>query len=515
LIHPMKIQLINPNIVILKSDPLTTGIPYMPVALAYMAASLRDVGESVEVIDAFGLDPFTIREDRPFCIQGLSPEEVAGMVDAGAGMLFLYAGILTSHFALMKIMQAVKTAHADIPVAVVENTQAVTSYKLESQFDAFFSGGADFVLTGESEYRSRQLVSALKSGTGFDAVDGLAYKRNDDIVYNPAAGYIREIDDIPFPAWDLFPLENYWRLKYAHGPQQGRYLPLLTSRGCPFPCRFCVAPSLNNQRWRPRSAGSVVDEMEEFVQKFNLDEFHIEDLNPTVEGSRIREICSEILQRGLRVRWKIAAGTMIPAVSDAETLQLMYDAGCRYISFSPETGSDRLARSIGKKFDFDGAAEAVRSMNTIGIKSQACFVLGFPEETAGDREKTEAYVRRLTRSGVDEIALFIISPVPGSGIYEEFYGFDNLSQLNFSPVWREDFKRLNRFRLRLYALFLLVKMRRYPLKIVRQSLNFLRRNFETKMEMVPYKALKIKWLTLKYKLAGLVRHDRAEERKPV
>ncbi len=84
--------------------------------------------------------------------------------------------------------------------------------------------------------------------------------------------------------------------------------------------------------------------------------------------------------------------------------------------------------------------------------------------------------------------------MPGSAIYEQLQGYKSLSELNFSPTWREDYQRLSRFRLRLYARFLLWKLRYHPLKLLRQPVNFLRRRFETKMEMVPYRAMVLKWL---------------------
>ncbi|MCH7662297.1 MAG: hypothetical protein IH859_00295 [Chloroflexi bacterium] len=135
------------------------------------------------------------------------------------------------------------------------------------------------------------------------------------------------------------------------------------------------------------------------------------------------------------------------------------------------------------------------------IHSQACFVLGYPGETEEDLQMTKDMVRELTRQGVDEIALFIITPVPGSAIHDEFKGYDSLSDLNFSPTWRHDYQDLSRFRLRLYLRFLFWKLRYHPLKILKQPLNFLRRRFETKMEMVPYRALVLGLLAKRPKIA--------------
>jgi hypothetical protein len=121
-------------------------------------------------------------------------------------------------------------------------------------------------------------------------------------------------------------------------------------------------------------------------------------------------------------------------------------------------------------------------------------VLGFPGEEESDLGKTWDLVHDLTQKGVDEIALFIITPVPGSAIYGEIEGYASLSEMNFTPTWRDDYQALSRFRLRLYAHFLWWKLRYHPLKVLRQPFNFIRRRYETKMEMVPYRALKLKWL---------------------
>ena len=135
-------------------------------------------------------------------------------------------------------------------------------------------------------------------------------------------------------------------------------------------------------------------------------------------------------------------------------------------------------------------------MNDVGISSQACFVLGYPGEEDEDRQLTEDMLMELTKNGVDEVAIFVVTPVPGSKIYQEFSGFSEYSQLNFSPTWRTDYKKLNKFRLNLYRKFLLGKLRYHPKKILKQPFLFLARRCRTKMEMVPYRALHTLFLRL-------------------
>lgn len=487
----MKIALINPNLLVQRGDPFTTGIVYMPIGLAYVAAALRANGETVTVLDAFGENPEGAYREGRFYHFGLHPDEVVSRVPSNTQVIFLYANQLTNHLAILNILRRLKNRFQGVPKVVLENTQAVTAYALQPVAPEFYEAGADYILTGEGESRSARLCQALADGGRPEAlrqVDGLGAPD----FYTHPCGFLEDLDALSFPAWDLFPLDRYWKLRHSHGPfETSRYLPLLTSRGCPFPCRFCVIPETNRQRWRSRSPGNVADEMAALSSRFGVTEFHLEDLNPTISDPRIRALCAEILRRPLRVSWKIVAGTKAESIRNAETVKRMALAGCRYISISPETGSGRLLKRMDKPFDLRHALRIIGELHAHGIRSQACFVLGFPGETQEDRVLTQGLVRDLTRAGLDEIALFIVTPVPGSALYGEITGYKTLSELSFSPSWRADYRVLNHFRLGLYSRFLLWKLFYHPFKFTRQILNFVRRSFETKMEMAPYRALRV------------------------
>lgn len=504
------ITLVNPNLVLQRHDMFTTGIVYMPVGLAYLAGSLRSHGFDCNVIDAFGENPARYRLEGRFMTRGLTPEQVADRVDPESTAIVLYAINVTYHRALRSIARTLHRRFPGIPLVVMENTQAVTAYSLRRVQDEFYTCGVSYVLTGESEERGVRLMAALRDGLRSEdiaAIDGIGFRRDGRTHYSPPVTRIANLDTVPFPAWDLFPLANYWKLRYAHGPfETRRYLPLLTSRGCPYPCKFCVIPETNDVKWRARSARNVVDEIEAHHRRFGVREFHIEDVDPTVNDKRTREICEELLRRNLRIIWKIAAGTKVETLRDEDTIALMARAGCRYISISPESGSPRILEAINKPFDLEKAVRLIAAMNRVGIRSQACFVLGFPSETDEDRRMTWNLVRELTRVGIDEIVLFIIVPVPGSAIFDRYEGYEDYSDLTFSPSWRADYAALNAFRYRLYKQFILWKLRYHPAKIPRQVLNVLTRRFQTKMEMTPYRAL---WTTLMdWGIAGQrVRYD--------
>jgi radical SAM superfamily enzyme YgiQ (UPF0313 family) len=240
--------------------------------------------------------------------------------------------------------------------------------------------------------------------------------------------------------------------------------------------------------WNHRSPKNIVDEIEILIKKYNVKEFHFEDLNPTVNEKHTIELCQEIIRRSLNIKWKIVSGTKVESIKLHSTLDLMKKSGCSYISISPESGSEKVMKLINKPFNIKHAISLVKHMNKIKIKTQACFVLGFPGETEND----------INLAGLDEIAIFIITPIPGSEIFNNFTGYNSLTELNFSPIWRSDYKKLNFFRLKLYIYFILIKLFMFPIKFFRQIINFFTRRFETKMEMVPYKFIKWQIRKLKY-----------------
>lgn len=480
--------LVNPPLMAQRSDPFTTGIVYMPLSLAYAAAAVRAAGFPTSVIDAFGEAPTRARRQGRFLVLGLDPKQVAARIDGGTAAVVVYAKAVVDHEAVLALLRAARDAYPRLPLIVLENTQAVTAYALAPVANELRAAGATHVLVGGRESDLVALLDSIAAG-GATTPPASAPR---------GAVTAAELDKLPYPAWDLFPLDRYWDLRLAHGPLSGkRYLPLQTSRGCPYPCRFCVVPATNGQRWIGKTPTAVVDEIEHLTQRYGVTEFHVEDLDPTVSERRTREICHEILRRGLRITWKIVAGTKVETIKDETTIDLMAAAGCRYISISPETGSPRLLRLMRKPFDLELAIRLIRRMDRNGIRSQACFVLGFPGETDADRAMTRALVRRLTQQGLDEIALFIVTPVPGSAIFSELNGYRSLSELSFSPSWRSDYAELNRFRVGLYFRFLCWKLRYHPEKIMRQPLNFLRRRFDTKMEMAPYRAALLRMLDVR------------------
>ncbi|MBF0362531.1 MAG: B12-binding domain-containing radical SAM protein [Oligoflexia bacterium] len=479
----INITAIAPNLLLLKDDMFTTGIPYMPVGLAYIVGELMEKFKfnskfkntaNINVIDAFAENPNQWWIDGEFIVRGLTPSEVSERVGKfNSNYVIIYASTLIAHNSIVNICRKLRSDFPHLTIAIIENTQAVTAYSLSDpdvQSDLYASG-VNKIICGDPEEEIFKLIN---------------------LAYQSAHTETNNLDHLAFAAFELFPLQNYWNLKYAHGPFQSKsYLPIITSRGCPYTCGFCVIPTTNHRRWRYKSAKRVVEEIKYYIKRFNVFEFHLEDVNPTVSDQRIQEIAQEIIKQKLKITWKICAGTKPETIRSEQTLALMAESGLNYISISPESGSPEVMKKINKPFDLDHSINLIKKTGQLKIYSQACFVLGFPGETNYDLQMTKQMLLKLTKAGLDEVALFIVTPVPGSKIFKEgsLKGFKNYSDLNFSPKWRSDYHELNLFRLKLYRSFLLWKFRYHPLKIILQPFRFIFRRFQTKMEMVPYRAI--------------------------
>lgn len=480
----MNILLINPELVVNPNDKFTTGIVYLPIALASISANLEKYNYNHKIIDLFGNNPRNIKKINNHLFIGDDINDYKNDIN-NSSAIFIFANQVINHLSILKIISSIRKINSNIKIFTFENTQAVTGYSLKRVYNEFIFSKNDFVIIGEPEEIIVKILQNIDNLEIIDGLIGLNFKNLNKII-------IKNIDELPIPNWNSIPLNNYWKIKYAHGPfTSKKYLSILTSRGCPYPCNFCIIPETNDRKWRSKSPTKVVDEIEFYIKEHGVSEFHLEDLNPTINDKRIKEICKEIINRNLKIDWKIVAGTKVESIKDCGTIDLMAQSGCTYISISPESGSKELMNKINKPFDIDHAYKIVKQMNLRGIFSQACFVLGFPGEKTIDIKLTKKLIYNLAKAGVDEIAIFIITPIPGSNIFNQFNGYKNLSDLNFSPIWRKDYKKLNSLRIKYYIYFITLKTFFFPLKILKQIKNFILCNFQTKMEMIPYKWLKL------------------------
>jgi len=457
------ILLINPRLVVQKHDTFTTGIVYMPIGLAYFSDGLTKLGFAHEVLDLFGMDPRTITHFEDKWVFGKELRLACESLKIQPESIVVYANQAANHSDLTAILVEVRSIYPNAEIHLLENSQAVTAYSLESIKPFFKNIGVASVITG----------------TPADQINTFT-RRTSNHKIQPV---------VPVPSWDKFPIENYWKFKLAHGPlTEERYLPVLTSYGCPWGCTFCVVPATNLRKWEPRDSDEIYHEIRNSIEKYSVREFHFEDLNSSVSSQRMLELSSKLKE--LSITWKIVAGTKAETLDSFETLKTLSISGLRYFSFSPESGSSSVRKEIGKRFNITHSFRLIRWSRKLGIKTHACFVIGMPSEGFLDRYKSLLLIRIYTILGIGEIAIFIISPMPGSELYKRFKV--DLSRISFSPTWRSDYKFLSYVRLYWYANFLLLKLIFHPFEFSKSVVRYFNKSFQLKMELAPFRSFQWK-----------------------
>jgi len=260
-----------------------------------------------------------------------------------------------------------------------------------------------------------------------------------------------------------------------------------------------VVPTTNNRRWRDRSPEEVVEEIIYLRDRFQVRDFQIEDLNPSVHEKRWDKICHLLIEKEAGIRFYLVSGTKAETLK-VEKVDLYAKAGCRFISISPESGSPQLMYIIGKRFNYNHGLKLIEACKCAGISTQACLIVGHPQETEQDHQQSCQYLEKLLLKGLDEVGIFIISPIAGSQIYKkQQIPIDSKKLLSFSPKGRDNWDVLKKRRKELLFLFFKNKLLQgSPLWI--QGVRALLGRPKTKMENLPLRVLFIYWLILSTKL---------------
>lgn len=272
--------------------------------------------------------------------------------------------------------------------------------------------GIDFVMRGEYELITLELVRALESGDALEGIRGLNYRdRNGSVHINPERELLKNIDQIPWPSRHQLPMMNYY--DEAGGIPQP-CAQMWASRGCPFMCIFCVWPQLvyGGPNYRVRNPKDVADEMEWLVKTYGFKAVYFDDDTFNIGKSRMLELCNHIRSRNLNIPWAVMARA---DGMDIEVLTHMREAGLYSIKYGIESGDQRIVDGSGKKLDLKTARETIRMTRELGIQYHLTFTFGLPGETRETARKTLDMALELDPATVQ---FSICTPMPGSRYFE-------------------------------------------------------------------------------------------------
>ena len=234
----------------------------------------------------------------------------------------------------------------------------------------------DYAVAGEPDY----VVAELMRGDPARDIAGLVHREDGEWIENPERRFEVDLDRQPFPAWDLFPTEKYV-IPRSSNVGWMRFLPMLTSRGCPYGCNYCPYPVGQGLRWRYRSAENVVDEIEWLVRDFKIDYIVFRDPMFSMKKNRTLDICREIQRRGIRVKWRCE--TRVDRLDD-EMIEAMARAGCSGINFGVESTDPDIQEGVGRRAILPAEfRRMIDSCRRNGIETFAFYIVGLPGDNVG------------------------------------------------------------------------------------------------------------------------------------
>ncbi|MBI2567131.1 MAG: radical SAM protein [Candidatus Schekmanbacteria bacterium] len=259
---------------------------------------------------------------------------------------------------------------------------------------------------------------------------GVILRDGEEVLFGGTAPLLKDLDDLPMPAWDLLPggFERYRAPLFGYRAQPVGTM--LTSRGCPYPCAFCDGAALG-KKYRQQSAEWVREQAQHLIARFGVRHVIFYDDLFNLNRRRLYQVCDEFLRHGIKIGWNIDA--RVDTV-DEESLARMKEAGCWLINYGIESGSQRILDAMKKQTTPQKVEKVVHLTKAAGIRSKGLFILGFPGETKETVAETASFVRRVP---LDEMNLTIFTPYPGCEIYpiaRELGSFD------------EDFEKMNGIR---------------------------------------------------------------------
>jgi len=381
-----------------------------PLGITYIGAVLRNRYD-IELLDASILGADHLWIDPPdFQIRGLSYEDVEERIEAFAPDVLGVSCVFSPQYPILQeTVRRAKAANPDlVTVAGGTHPTFLAERVLRETPDL------DVVILGEGEESFAAFLECLEEGASLEGVDGIAYRDGHRIRVQPKTKYIKDLDALPFPARDLLGMSHYARSCITHGVFQSQKMTasVTSSRGCPRGCVYCSSSIFWGRRFRPRSPGNVLDELEELVSRYGVEEVQFEDDNLTLRPARAKAIFRGMIERGLCLKFSMPNGVAMATV-DEEMVRLMREAGCYEVYLPFESGNDRVLKDIMRKrwANTDRSLEVAELFRSYGIRTLGYFMMGLPGETLGEMEDT---YRVAVKSKVFMPIIFVAQPLPGS-----------------------------------------------------------------------------------------------------
>jgi len=405
-----KIVFLRPKMTIPES------MPYPHHGIGYMASILRENGHQVHFIDCAITNASYSEIVRQ--VEKLNPDAIG----------------ITAVSAYYSEMKKLARILLRLKIPIILGGVHVTILPEISLREC----GADFAVIGEGELTILELMNTWTDKEKRKDIKGIAYIEDNQFIMNPQRELIKNLDDLPFPAWDLINPLNYAQ-KYSYFKIK-RYPAALifTTRGCPHTCSFCASCAFWRHQFRRRSPRNVVDEIEYLINNFGIREIQIGDDYFNYDKNHIIEICKEVIRRKLDLTLACPNGLRIENM-DRKLLTIMRKAGFYSFTIAIESGSQSILNSINKKLDLNNIYSAVKLAKSLGFFLTGYFMFGLPGETYQTVRRTIQIAKSLP---FDTIGSFIAQPLPGSRWFDKWVQDKNPWEINYDSFHFYEIKNI-------------------------------------------------------------------------
>jgi anaerobic magnesium-protoporphyrin IX monomethyl ester cyclase len=363
----------------------------IPVALGCLSAYLTKNGIKTKVIDEelTEVTPSTLRE----LTEGLEKPYIFGL------------SLLTAHAVRgYELAEMIKTEFPDsVVIAGGVHVSILPDAPLNCRY-------IDYLVRGEGEETLLRLYNALRGAEDPTELLGVSFRRDGQIIHNPDAPLIPDLDDIP-----LFPYELFENPKYDMGF-------ITTSRGCPYKCTYCSQRVLTGSTYRFRSPEKVLEELDILVNHYKQKQIVFYDDNFCIKKKRVTQLCELIIEHGFHNKCKYSVQTRADNFHE-DIVPIMLEAGFAHVGFGMETGVDRIAELVGKEETTAEHFTAIDLAKKYGMDISIFMIFGFPTETAEDRKASFDVVQS---TGIEATKYNNLIPYPGTPLYKDLKDGDRI-----------------------------------------------------------------------------------------
>ncbi|MBN1765724.1 MAG: B12-binding domain-containing radical SAM protein [Sedimentisphaerales bacterium] len=400
------------------------------LGLAYLAAILKENGCQVSILNGESF------------FDNIEPVEESVLINRDD---YLH-NISASHEVYQKIMKVLTEFDPELVGISFMTANAPVAYRLADRIKQYrddlplIAGGVhptllpdeplhkgyfDYVVRGEGEQVLLELVNAIKQEADTTNIAGISCKRNGRIIHNEPRPYLKNLDEISFPAFHLL---------HEVESQPDACNGITATRGCPFECNFCASSLMWSRKVRFRSADNIVAEIEDRYRRLGITSFSFHDDTFTLRPALVEETCRKMLKLDFPIQWHCdtRGDTLSP-----DLLKLMYQAGCRHIYLGLESGSPGIQKQIKKNLSTEKVHSAVKMARRAGIITTVYFMAGFPDETEQDIRQSINVMKKLNP---DRVIWSIVTPYPGTALWEEA---EKRGLVNEDTNWEHFFHHFN------------------------------------------------------------------------